>query len=165
MKLTLDTLHLYCVEDGDCLLWKQSVRGGMPSAHIDGKTRSVRGHVFFTLLGKRLTGSNRISPICGNALCITPAHLVGRTRSETLKAMYKNGQRQKMSPSTYREIRGAAGGLKLNHEKAREIRESGESSAALAEMYGCSPALIVKVRAGIRWAEVANGASVFGWRP
>lgn len=165
MKLTLDTLHLYAKEVGDCLYWLQSCNSaGKPQARLDGQHWLVQRYVYIVLLGNDIRPGNRISTRCGHSKCISPGCLIQSNYSMILKRSYEKGKRSLASEYGSRVQRLMdAGRTKLSYEKANEIRVSELSTAELSEAYGVNKGTINRIKKGQYWR--AGGASVFTWRP
>lgn len=166
MKLTLENLHMFTTQDGDCMLWNLGTnKQGYPQAHLGGKGgQMVRRYVYSVLLGKTINKGKRISSVCGNRLCCAPEHLIQHTHSQTLKRCYQDGARS----ARLEYVRRLEGFLKhrpvkLSFEKAREIRARPPevTHAELAREYGVTEHAIRKVRNGSSWRDHFAASSVF----
>lgn len=79
------------VPDGGCAPWTGQVNPngyGNLTAWLDGQTRlTFYAHqIFWTLANARPIPDDReIDHVCGNALCVNPAHLALATREENLR--------------------------------------------------------------------------------
>ena len=165
MKLTLDTLHMYVEEVGDCWIWKASCNGaGYPQANVAGKVDLVARHVW-TLLGKTVPSRRYcLVTTCGERTCVNPAHIAMRSRSTVLKRAYQSGCR--MSPLEYHgRLYGSQHLAKLTPEQVEQIRSrpGNETHKAIAKDFGVTPECISRIRRGVTWKTVS--ASVFSWRP
>ena len=150
MKLTLDNLHHYATEEGDCLLWNLGCNGdGNPIARVDCKCVKVRRYVFETLLGKPVHKNKRVTTKCCNPLCISPKCLRAMTYGEINRKTIKAGRRIVDSESMRRAVI-KSGQAKL-HEHVQAIRLSDEPSLVLAQRYGVNPSTIRDVRFGRTW--------------
>jgi hypothetical protein len=161
MKLTLDTLHMYCDEEGDCLLWKLSAKkGAHPQARLDGKVQLVGRYVYTVLMGRQLANGHRVSPKCGNPLCIAPGCLQQQTYSTILKRSYATGKRSRINEYAARVQRAKdQGWVKLTLADVQAIRLSDEPHTVLAERYDVHRKTIADARAGVHWR--VQGSSVF----
>lgn len=126
MKLTLQSLPDYCVEEGDCWLWQQATNGhGYPIARVprdDGPSIrvSVRRYVLGHLCGKRLTSPMWVVTSCGSRLCVRPEHLMAATKGSIIRKTYADGRRGGASEYAARQAAVVRwGGTKLTLETAR----------------------------------------------
>lgn len=150
MKLTLDNLHHYCTEEGDCLLWNLGCNGdGNPIARVDGKCVKVRRYVFETLLNKPVVAKKRVTTKCGNPLCVSPKCLCAMTYGQINAKTIKVGRRIVDSESMRRKT--IKSGQSKLHSHVLTIRLSDEPSKVLAERYGVNPSTIRAVRSGKTW--------------
>ena len=164
MKITLNNLHMYCDECGDCLRWKLSCNSaGSPQANLDGRTQLVRRYVYWLMGGKLQGNKTRIGVSCGDSLCVAPDHLVARTYGQVLKAIYRSGARSGASAYVKRlEQAQQSGMVKLTWDKVREIRAlPPQTLRSIADQYGIDPRTVASVLKGDSWRERVPGASVF----
>ncbi len=165
MKITLENLHMYCDECGDCLQWRLSRNSaGSPQANIDGRTQLVRRYVFTELLGRKVNGRHtRVTVTCGDELCVEPSHLVGRTYGEVLQRTYSSGARSGATEYVKRLDQARRAGMaKLDWDKVREIRAlSPQTLQSIANAYGIDPRTASSILKGESWRERMPGASVF----
>lgn len=87
-------------QQGDCLIWKGRLQGGVPFRTIrcgKGKTVHITVRRFFyeRRTGETLHRQAKLSMSCGNPLCVNPDHIVlgsgigtgtGKRQSEVLRA-------------------------------------------------------------------------------
>lgn len=170
MKLTLETLHLYCHSEGDCLLWKLGINGaGYPQAMLDGKPgQMVRRYVFCNLMQKRAGDRQVIRSLCGNKLCVSPACLRRATKGDVLRIAYASGSRNTRTEYMSRlEAAKKQGMVKLDWDKVEKIRALPEevSDQQAAAMFGVYRSTINKIRAGRSWRVQKLCTDVFSWRP
>lgn len=153
MKLTLDNLHMYCEEEGNCLLWKLSLnQNAHPQARLEGRTQLVRRYVYLTLLGRRLPPKHNVSTRCRNPLCIAPDCLVARTQAMSVKLSYSSGRRCTTTEYASRVERIIKQGLtKLTREDVATIRASSEPHTVLAERFNVHRKTIAAARSGRYW--------------
>jgi len=164
MKITLDNLHMYCDECGDCLRWKLSVNSaGAPQANLDGKPQLVRRYVFWLRGGKLDGARTRITSICGDPLCVAPAHIVCRTYGQVLKETYRKGARSGASAYVKRLEQAQRSGMtKLDWNKVREIRAlPPQPIQHIADRYGIDHRTASSVLKGESWKERMPTASIF----
>lgn len=168
MILTLENLKDYADEEGDCLIWRGATnKRGSPIATI-GKRRGVyvRRHIFTELLGKKIRKGRVMTSLCVNPRCIAPECLTTKTKGEILARTYAIGARSRAAARQSWSVGlRKAQNVKLDREKAAQIRASQEPTNDLAKQYGVDPQTIRNVRAFRCWNDVMNGASVFSWRP
>jgi hypothetical protein len=165
MKLTLDTLHLYCDEEGDCLIWKLGCNSaGKPQARLDGKNWLVQRYVYTELMHKELIAKRRVTTRCMNPRCISPDCLVSSTFGEILKRSYASGARSTATEYSARVQKLVASGrTKLTPENIDYIRASSKPGTHLAKELGVSAGAVNRARNGESWR--ATASSAFNWRP
>lgn len=166
MKLTLNTLHHYCTECGDCLLWANGVNStGYPQATLDGKAgQMVRRYIFTELMGKEIPPRCVVSTRCDNRLCIAPGCLIAMRRGKVQERSYARGKR--MHVSEYRErlrLAEARGMTVLDWQTVRYIRSLPleRTHASIARELNVSRNTVAKVRRGLSWRESYGATSVF----
>ncbi len=169
MILALDTLPMYCTDDGGCLRWKLGVNNhGYPQARVSkgACARLIGRFVFTELLGNEVKRGNVVSTSCGDKLCVSPLHLIQKTKGKALSDAYKAGKRGGPIEYQRRLLQyQSRPTIRLNWEKVRDIRaNANESKASLARKHGCHESTIAKVISGRSWRE-SPAASVFNWRP
>lgn len=98
---------------------------------------------------------------CMSKLCVNPAHMEAVTRGQLVKLSYRHTRNTEHEYPARVAARIAQGGLKLDFEKARMIRESDEIARVVAAQLGVSESLVNKIRQGRIWREAVRGASVF----
>lgn len=163
MVWTVKMVHDRIKEEGDCWIWQLGVSSrGYPQARIDRKASLVGAWLYHHLNSTAPDRRHVVKTKCGNRLFVSPKCLVRVSRSESVAAASRNAVKVTLALRA-RAIR--EGWAKLDMEKARAIRASNESAAALAEVYGVSRDAIYKIRRGTNWAESAANSSVFNWRP
>lgn len=165
MKLTLETLHMYVEEVGDCWIWRYGCNGdGYPFAYIEGKRLIVRRYIVECLKKQKVPKNYVISCRCGQKLCLNPDHLVAWPRAKIVAAGAKN--RRPNYPALL-AARLNKQQTVLDWAKVRAIRAvpASVSSRELAKLYGCHKRTIENVRNGRTWKDGATVASVWGWRP
>jgi hypothetical protein len=170
MKLSLDSLHMHCHAEGDCLLWWRGTNSqGYPQANLDGKGgQMVRRYIFTELMGRKLPSKHRVAARCETPTCVAPAHLIARSFTNSLRLAYKRGRRMgflEYSGRLNRMMR--EGDTRLDWEKVREIRSRppSQTHAAIAAEFGMSQRAISDCRRGRTWKLALPSSSVFEWRP
>ena len=98
---------------------------------------------------------------CRCQRCLNPEHMRDKSHAEVLAITRKEHrldtpEANAKKAAYWRERRG-----KLDFEKAREIRNSNETCAALAEKYHVHASLISRVKRGVSWREQVRGSSIF----
>lgn len=155
--------------EGRCQVWQQGVNGkGYPQATIHGSPMLVARFVLMQSLGRQILPKHCAVPRCGNKRCVSAHCLREVSRSDVLSDVYRTGRRRvELELEGRRGIMLAQGKAKLDMQKAREIRllQGRETATDLAKQFGVSRKTITSIWAGQRWAEAANGSSVFAWRP
>lgn len=169
MKLTLETLPLYCTDCGDCMLWALGRNSkGWPQARLDGKPQLVQRYIVTQLQGRDVPPRSAVTTKCGERLCVAPAHLVVRTRSAILRHTYATERRMTAAEYARRLARMQADGrAKLDWDTVEQIRArpAQDSHAKLAREFGMSEKAIANVRTFRAWRTQMAASSVFSWRP
>lgn len=148
----LAAIRTRTVEEGDCLLWEGAVTRGtksrrpLPALWVDGRAQSLR-RLAYVAYGKELFAHWRVSPECGNDLCLCEEHLKRKTHAESLMGHSK-------SPIARERITLARRARALlDWNKVREIRGSDLPVSELAEQMGVHPDTISCVRTYATWRE------------
>lgn len=141
------------VEDAHgCWLWTgQECRGRLTVMLTSGrrqqKTLDARRLVYRLVYGQ--SASRSMSPRCThNGRCVHPDHLALQPMSPRHESVAL--WRAAISRARQR------GSLVMNHEKARQIRNSHEPLRVLAQRFGCSVSLASLIRRGLAWPEPAS---------
>ncbi len=158
VELSLETLHMYCTEEGECLLWNLGTNGqGLPIANIDGGAKSVRRYIFTELMGMDATGL-RVIAKCGNPLCVAPRCARGITFSRSVSDSYKSGKRiPEIEAERGRRSAINRGWAKIDADKARQIcsQKGSKTAAVLGEEYGLKPDTIYRIWSGRNWPQLS----------
>lgn len=164
--------HVYdrCVPgDGQCQIWQQSTGStGYPQASIEGRPQLVARWVLEQRLGRPLLPKHCATPACGDKRCVSADCLREVSKSDVLRNTYRSGKRRAdLEVDGRRSAMLARGVAKLDMSKARQIRllRGTDSAAAIGRAFGVSAKTVTSIWSGVRWAEAANGSSVFLWRP
>lgn len=170
MKLTLDTLPMYCDEVGDhCLHWRLGVNStGYPQANLEGAVWMVRRYVVQRLMGHSLPPRTPIVARCGCRLCVSPKCLHVSTMSAVLRKAYRHGMRHTQHEYLARHAKAVARGwCKLTREQVDAMRalDPGVSHAEAGRIFGVHAKTAGNIRRGLSWRESAPSSSVFSWRP
>lgn len=167
MKLTLDTLPMYCHEEGDCLLWAQGLNStGYPQANVGGRIVLVRRYVYRELCGLRAGPRQPISARCGQKLCVSPRCLFSSTAGDVLTRAYALGFRSRQNECLARQRRTRElGWAKLSDDDVVRLRALGDdvSNAEAGRMFGVSAQTARRARRGVSWRKLVPGASAFTW--
>lgn len=145
-------------EVGDCWIWQRGTTpSGYPIMKIHGHGCCSVRRVVAILSGHDLAMRQPVQATCNERGCLNPAHLVPSTSSKIGIAAGKRGAFSTMT----RRIKVAAGrrlaaDVKLDMDKAREIRASDESGPVLAARYGVNTSLINAIKRGDAWIEYGN---------
>lgn len=169
MKLTLETIPMYCTACGDCQLWGQGVNGqGYPIACIAGRVVNVRRYILAELMGQAIGQRHRATSRCRNRRCVSPSCLRVTTASEIMRRTYATGARSHVSEYARRLLTAQRLGLtRYTPAEVAAIRaEPAElSDAALARKYGGSRSAVSDIRRGRTWRTGLGGSSVWTWQP
>lgn len=156
MKLTLENLPAFCIDDDGCLLWDRGVNSlGYPQARLGDKPgQMVRRHIFIDLLGNELKPGQRISARCNKRLCVAPGCLMARSASAILRKAYRSGRRSTEREYAARHRLGVLmSGSTMTWEIADQIRREPAHLAhtEVARKYGLSATAVSKIRRGVSW--------------
>ena len=126
-----------------CWEWK-AVKSASGYGVFRHASKNVRAHRFsYELCFGTIPSGLLVCHKCDNRSCVNPLHLFLGTKADNSQDMVRKG-------------RGATGerhgSAKLAWPQVVEIRNSSDSSAALARKYGVSDSHICKVRSGKKWA-------------
>lgn len=130
------------------------------------KTRSVL-RVVYEASGRRLAGTSIVWRSCNCGDCVNPEHLLAGSRAMWGEWRSRNGHAA-MTPDQKAANTARARAKStviLSPERASYIRTSEASGRAVAAELGVSASTVSRVRRGQAWQELAQGASVFSWRP
>lgn len=145
---------------GSCWIWTGAVsdngypiihyrRPGAGSAQVG--CQLVR-RVVVRLNGGKLAPRQPVGCTCDEKLCVHPSHLFPSTTSKISQKAAKRGAFS--SPTRGARIAASRRGkMKLNIDKAREIRVSSESGPVLAARYGVNKSMVNNIKAGRSWKE------------
>jgi hypothetical protein len=152
---TLESLLERTEDIGECMVWKGYSCNRTPQVDNQGQMVPVR-RLILGLTGTPVVG-RFIGVKCGTDLCVCPAHITQRSVKTHAKVMARAAASRRAAKATEQLIaRRRRDDLKLNAEKAREIRESAESGQVLADRYGVSRSLVNKIKRGVYWRDTSN---------
>lgn len=114
-----------------------------------GRFQEVRAHRYAYQLHKGdIPDGLMIRHLCGNKMCVNPAHLEPGTMSENAQDGIRLGE----------TLRGQRNGkAKIAEDQARYILSNPDnlSGADLARKFGVSPATVTLIKKGERWGHLA----------
>lgn len=163
MKLTLDTLDLYCERKGGHLLWLQGVQGqGYPQARIDGRSRIVSRWLVEQTRRQPIPRGYVVANCCGLQRCLM--HLKVESYSDRMRRMYASGERNARNEYASRlersiEARHIVGGVlaKLTREQVEHMRSRArEPVPALAREFGVCASTVRDILQRRTWREGAR---------
>jgi hypothetical protein len=175
---TVEDLRKRCRVDAfsGCWHWGLAIVQGSPSVHFkapdSGEKRKMRGRkaALYLQRGHDLPAGHLAWAVvgCNSTDCVNPAHCRSGTKPQWGQAMASSGEWRGM-PSKLLAARKAAkvrwANQTLTSEVRREIRESTESTRAIASRLGVSQFSVWASRVGKYGQETVAGSSVFTWRP
>lgn len=147
---SIETLHALCEECGDCWEWGRYYANSVPYVFQGGRMMSVRKLMMELTGGIRGTKKLQFGTSCGNAKCVNPEHVVGRTAEQHARHMGRLGGGEIKAAKIQKSW---AGRTKLTREQVQEIRLSDETLAVLAARYGVSKTYIGKIKRGVVWRQ------------
>jgi hypothetical protein len=144
--ITADWLLARVVEREGCLIWQLEAanNGKDPRGTIDKQRFYVRRAIWSAMHDGRQPRSDRqLGITCGCDLCVEPAHIIARTKSEALTGRVMPMLQRARIAETKRKKSN------LRQEAIPGILASPLSGAAEAELHGISKDMVNKIRAGI----------------
>lgn len=152
---TLESLLARTEDVGECQVWTGYSTNKTPQVDNQGKMVPVR-RLILELSGTPVVGKF-IGIKCGTERCVCPAHITQRSLKTHARMMAKKAGARKAAKSTEQLIaRRQRADVKLDVQKAREIRESVETGPVLAEKYGISRSLVNKIKRGEYWRDTTS---------
>jgi hypothetical protein len=144
------------VEYGDCILWNGAVTTtghGIYKKYGCG-CKLVRREMYALTKGD-LIPREPIDTICGERLCLNPAHLIRSTISRiALKAGALGAWSKKTRCAKIAHTKRKS--AKLTIEIAREIRLSQDTGPVLAKRFGVNRSLVNNIKRGLAWRDYSN---------
>ena len=160
-QLIADTLALTLVCDrteeyGDCNLWTgATTERGYPIHKLAGHSCQLVRRTVFRLCGGVLVPRQPIDVCCGEVRCLNFAHMFQSSTQAVAKKAAKRGAWS--SPVRAARIANARRGtMKLDMQKAAEIRNSEDSGPVLAARYGVNRSLVNNIKRGAAWKDYSN---------
>jgi hypothetical protein len=165
-----------CTEVGSCREWVGTyTTNGYPIVHIIGVGYVPVRRLVVTLkrdlpLDQKLTvrcggidKPAKLVPICGNGRCVEHSHIRLLSAAAIARLAARKGRFSTASriAAVTRGIRAKRKNLKVDTEKAREIRAADGTYNELAARFGISRAMVGRIKRGELWREMAPNASVF----
>ncbi len=141
-KITYEITPTGCWECNSHTLDSQ---GKYPVVTRNGKYWRMSRYIY-TLFKGVIPEGEFILHSCDNPLCINPDHLSSGTPKENSQDMVNKGRQAKGAKN--------GGGVKLNEEKVRAIREDDRSLLTIAKDYGVSKKLVLLVKQKKKWKHV-----------
>lgn len=170
----LTGIRAQIIEVGDCEEWQGLTAGRTPVAYtpqhylFDGNVKgkhAVRQIVWLFSDGERAPAGVVIRMRCCNDRCVKRQHMQLLDRAEHAREQERRGEHDTPVQRRARMQFGRnSATTKLDAEKVREIRASGEANEVLAQRYGVGAKRIWAIRTGRAWLEVVPAASVFTFR-
>lgn len=154
-----------CEEIGDRWVWSgRTSDTGSPRFYVGGKDNSVYRLAYCIHKGiseSEITG--KVVWPTTEQRDINPAHLMAGSMAEMRVWERLNGKTTRGISTRARLTKGARSraSTRLTPELAKQIRESEETSLALAARLGCSPSTVRDVRRRRTWRETVARSSVF----
>ena len=162
---TLSDIRDRCeVEDAPygkgCWVW-QGATGGLhhtPRIHKPGnKTIVVRRFVWELVHGEPPPEGRYVVARCRCSMCVNPDHLRLVTPQQHIRSVMKGKPKNSAATIQRTLTRIRRGTVRLDWEKAAEIRLMEGSCQQIAEKYGVSASMVNRVRLGKSWREPAIG--------
>jgi hypothetical protein len=149
---SLEEIRGNCLECGECWEWQgHAASCGTPKINaVKGGKRNVfsgRRVVWEFANGKALPSNVLLTTNCGNPRCLNPDHLAKTDHSKIAK---KVGARLDVR---LKKVARSGRPIKLDAQKAAEIRASTLKNSELAKMYGVTKSSISRTRNNRCWAQ------------
>lgn len=149
-------------DDAGCAVWQGAKVNGCPCIKVNGKTELIRRLIYLEE-NEKVPSKHVITTTCKTPGCILPEHIQAISQSKLSKYLAKTG----LMGGARRDAKIAATKrakyAKLTIDIARHVRESEETSRALAKQYGVSERTIGRIRMGMTWKDYNNPfAGLFG---
>jgi hypothetical protein len=161
---TEQTLRDRCVEEGECLLWTQTVNSaGHPTASINGRNWLVRRYAYQHLYGKSLGPNLLVCSRCENVRCCSRLCLLARTKSVHLTKCFEVLMENPAEYHRRQQFSVSAGFARLTQAKADEIRmlKGKLSGPKVGAQFGVSSNAVYNVWSGNSWRPPRMQNSVF----
>lgn len=140
--------------EGDCWIWTQGLScSGVPAARFGGPWRTVRRLIAMEAgpVHKRRT----MVPVCGERLCVNPAHLQSMTLSEMQRRSAAQGNHSR--PDKRAKVAAAMRAKSmLTVDAVNQIRNSDTLLTVEVARWGVSTSTISCIRRGKRWAAIGG---------
>lgn len=160
--MTLEEIHAKCVECGDCWEWAGICSpAGVPKINLfvgygkNGRTVLSTRRVVWQIVKGAIPAGRLITTKCGNPKCLNPEHLQMTDHAQVAR---KNGARLsvKLKRAASQRTFNIEHRAKLTQDAVASIRQSEQTTRALASTYGVHISTINKIRKGIAWRDVTN---------
>ena len=144
----LETAIKDCGEE--CITWPFSTAGqGYGVVRLDNRQTYAHRVACAMLHGHAPAGKLHAAHLCGNRLCVNPAHLRWATAAENAQDKKRHGTNND----------GERHGMsRLTNEQAKEIRkacDAGATQIAMARKFGVSPMVVSRLVRGLSYEAVA----------
>lgn len=165
-QITLEKIKARCETDSGCWVWEGAVSStGYPIIHQRPGTCKLVRRVVAELKGTPPEPRQPVVVKCGEKCCCNPDHI----RLSTVKNVGRKAAKEGAFSKLDRRMKIAnakrnSPNAKLDIQKARDIRLSEKSSAALAVEYGVNLSLIKAIRAGRAWRDYSSPFAGLGAR-
>jgi hypothetical protein len=159
--MTLDDIFKRTVEVGECREWTGSfTTSGVPLVYHRGQRTTVRKVVYEIRTGKQLPVGMVASTKCTNPRCVD--HVLPLTKAQMLERSRANTNQELRAAKIAASKRRTA--AKLTPEQVQMIRDSKETSTALALRLGVHHSVPAGIRKGLMWKEFTTPFSGLGAR-
>lgn len=150
---TVDSLLARTVEEGDCRLWQGFSTNDTPMVYdgAEGKMASVRKLIH--KLDGGYVSAKYFCASCGNPLCVAPEHIIQRNEKTQCRQMAKQSIKHKAKRSAAVLLWRRANPLKLDMDRARQIRADERPYQAIADDFGVSKSMVGKIKRGQYWRD------------
>jgi hypothetical protein len=154
----IEWLEARSTREGKCLIWKRSLRGGVPQASMmdpetgEKATTNVRRVVWAAKHGKPPRKTYVVVCDCERDGCVEPGHLKEISRSQLHKGRTFTAD-HKLAVTLAARKRYTT---KLTQEDVREIRHSDEPAPKIAARFGVTASHVWGIRRNSWCQEVTN---------
>lgn len=165
---TLAEVKGRCVIDGDCWMWTGALSDGVPRVFApdakDGRMKSQPGRraVWVMSAGKAVPSGWRVFGLCGEKLCLNPAHMICEPPERNGQKVAASGRLKGQVKRILANRANGRGRAKYSADLVTTVLASDKSGAQVARELGVSHQWVSKVRRGQARSSMAVGGLFSG---
>ena len=147
------------IQKGDCWVWTLAcAHGTQPQGTFKGKTVNVRRAILQLRRGTPMPVNCFAVCSCRTVACVRPEHIVPKSRSASQKGKRLSAS-HKAAIASARRVNA-----KVTNETVAEIRDSSDSTKALARRFGISKDYVNQLRSHVAWKDHMSPFAQLGAR-